>query len=101
MKNDEVIQELIFGAPNQYELTVRGRPEAWTKAIWAGVYGFAQGGLGLASRAEKFATKKFRNPPHAKEGYTVNDYRSDRDRRLLEFLIPLLYSEKPTQITMT
>jgi len=33
LRNDDLIQELILGVPNQYELTVRGQPGAWTNDI--------------------------------------------------------------------
>jgi hypothetical protein len=40
LRNDEIILELVEGAPNQYELTVRGRKVAWTEDVWAHVYSF-------------------------------------------------------------
>ena len=42
---------------------------------------------------------KFRNPAHAKEGYAISDCIDERHARLLEFLIPILYPEKPTRVT--
>ena len=29
VKDEKMVRELITGAPNQYERTVRGRPESW------------------------------------------------------------------------
>lgn len=35
-----------------------------------------------------------------KEGFTINECKDDRPRRVLEFLIPILYLEKPTRVTV-
>src|SRR5664279_1579694 len=101
VKNDQMIQELVVGASNQYELTVRGRPQTWTDEVWAKVYGFPKKGSGLASRTDKFTVGKFRNAAHSKEGYAISDCLDARQKRVLEFLIPILYPEKPTQVTVT
>ena len=37
----------------------------------------------------------------SKDGYSVSDCRVDRHRRLLEFLVPIVYSDKPTRVTIT
>ena len=65
-----------------------------------GVYKFAKAKFGHVSRTDKFAMGKFRSLLHSKEGYTIHDCKSDMDRRLLEFMISLLYSGKPSQITV-
>jgi hypothetical protein len=96
-----MIQELIVGASNQYELTVRGRPQTWTDEVWGKVYGFPKKGSGLASRTDKFTAGKFRNAAHSKEGYAISDCLDARQRQILEFLIPILYPEKPTRVTVT
>ena len=36
-----------------------------------------------------------------KDGYSVNDCRVDRNRRLFEFLIPIVHPDKPTRVTIT
>ena len=35
------------------------------------------------------------------DGYAIADCRDPRVRRVLEFLVPLLYPEKPTRVTIT
>ena len=55
----------------------------------------------MAGRTDKFLASKFSKPPHPKDGYTVADCASKRDRRVLEFLTPILYPERPTRITVT
>jgi len=67
-----MVQELITGVLNQYELTMRGRPIAWTEDVWADVYSFERSGLGLASRVDKFATEKFRSSANSKKGYDIS-----------------------------
>ena len=101
LKNDDMVQELIHGVPNQFELTVRGRPLAWTEDIWSEVYNFKKSGNGLASRSDKYVTGKFRSPAHSKEGFAISDCKNERHRRMLEFLIPIMYPEKPTRVTVT
>ena len=36
-----------------------------------------------------------------KDGYVVVDCKDPRAKRVLEFLVPLLYSKKPTRVTIT
>ena len=36
-----------------------------------------------------------------KDGYSVSDCRVDRNRRLLEILIPIVHPDKPTRVTIT
>ena len=59
------------------------------------------GGEGFSSRIDKFIGGKFRNPVNPKDGFAVGDYKDTRAKKVLEFLIPILYPEKPTQITIT
>ena len=36
-----------------------------------------------------------------KDGYSVGDYRNNWQRRLLEFLVPIVHPDKPTRVTIT
>ena len=36
-----------------------------------------------------------------KDGYAVGDCRNARQRRILEFIVPIVHSDKPTQVTIT
>jgi len=65
------------------------------------VYELKKTGSGLASWTNKYAKEKFQNPRNAKERYAISDCRNDRHRQVMEFLIPILYLEKPTRITVT
>ena len=50
---------------------------------------------------DKFVEGKFSTQINPKDEHVVVDCIDPRERRVLEFIIPILYSEKPTWITMT
>ena len=97
----KMVRELIVGAPNQYEGTVRARPETSDAGRWREAYGFNAGGEGFASRTDKFIGGKFRNATNPKDGFAIADCEDSRSKRVLEFLIPIFYPEKPTRVTVT
>ena len=90
-----------MGAPNQYEGTVQARPETWDAENWREAYGFDVGGEGFASQTDKFIGAEFRNSASPKDGFAIADYEDSRAMKVLEFLIPILYPEKPTRVTVT
>ena len=55
----------------------------------------------MASRTDRFIDGMFSGKVNPKDGYAVADCRDPRVRRVLEFLVPLLYPEKPTRVTIT
>ena len=65
------------------------------------MYGFSTGGEGFASQTDKFIGEKFRNAANPKDGFAITDCEDSRAKRVLEFLIPILYLEKPTWVTVT
>ena len=69
--------------------------------MWADVYVCRRFGSRWTARGEKYVVGKFWNPAHAKEGFAISDCIDERHTRLLEFLIPILYPEKPTRVTVT
>ena len=79
---------------------MRQDPDKWTAATWRKVYGFPIHDEGMVGRIEKFVDDKFKNPPSPKDGYAVVDCKDVRTKRMLEFLVPLLYPEKPTRVTV-
>ena len=101
VRSEEMVLELFSGVLNQFDNTMRGRPTQWTHDLWADAYGMYKTGFGLAARTDKFAGDRFGNPPDNKERYGFLDCRNRRQRRLLEFLIPIVYPEKPTWIMVT
>ena len=55
----------------------------------------------MASRTYRFIDGKFSACVNPKDGFAVLECKDLRARRVLEFLVPLLYSEKPTRVTIT
>ena len=64
------------------------------------VYKFSKQGEGMASRMDWFTDGKFSTCVSPKDGYNVSKCKDVRARRVLEFLIPILYPEKPTRVTI-
>ena len=50
---------------------------------------------------DKFVEDKFSTSINPKDGHAVADCVDPRERKVLEFVVPILYPEKPTQITVT
>ena len=101
LRMEDMVVELLGDKDNRWEGTVRQAPERWTVKEWWKVYGFARGGEGMASRTDWFIDGRFSGWVNPKDGYAVVDCKESRTRRVLEFLVPLLYPEKPTRVTIT
>ena len=67
----------------------------------AKVYNFPKEGRGQASRTEKFVGDKFSTSINPKDGHAVVDCVDPREKRVLEFIVPILYLEKPARIIVT
>ena len=95
--------ELLGDKDNRWDGTVRQAPEKWTAKEWRKVYGFGREGEGegMASQTDRFIDGIFSGHVNPKDGYAVVDYKDPRVKRVLEFLVPLLYPEKPTRVTIT
>ena len=65
------------------------------------MYGFLSGGEGLASQMNKFIDGKFLNQVNPKDGFAILECKDVIVKRLLEFLILILYPKKPTRVTIT
>ena len=55
----------------------------------------------MASRTDRFIDGMFSGRVNPKDGYAVADCKDPRVKKVLEFLVPLLYPEKPTRVTIT
>ena len=55
----------------------------------------------MANRIDLYIEDKFRNDADPKDGFPVRDCRDSRERRLLEFLVPIVHPNKPTRVTHT
>ena len=58
-------------------------------------------GEGMGSRTDRFIDGMFSGRVNPKDGYAVADCKDPRVKRVLEFLVPLLYPEEPTRVTIT
>ena len=73
---------------------------SWVLVLRQKVYGFAKEGEGMASRTDRFIDGKFSGWVNPKDRYAIADCKEARARRVLEFLVPLLYPEKLTRVTI-
>ena len=54
LKDEGLVKELVLEVPNQFDLTVRGKPKQWTTLAWRETYKFKLEGYGWASRTDKY-----------------------------------------------
>ena len=107
LKNEEFIQQFVLiregklERNNMFDTTIRDRPEEWNASVWREVYNFGPGGSGLANRTDFYIEGKFRNDADPKDGFSIRDCRNPRERKLLEFLVPIVHLDKPTWVTRT
>ena len=50
----------------------------------------------MANRTDLYIEGKFRDDADPKDGFSVRDCRDARERRVLEFLVPIVHPDKPT-----
>ena len=55
----------------------------------------------MANQTDRFVEGKFLHKVDPKDGFSVKDCRNDRERRMLEFLLPIVHPNKPTRVTRT
>ena len=67
--------------------------------LWVEVYGFRKEGRKLTGRTDKWINGKFRSPINSKDGHAIDDCIDPRERRVLEFVVLILYPEKQNRIT--
>ena len=102
VQSEEILREFKFERGNQWMGTKRRDAEQWTPDTWARVYGFPRGiGEGWADRKDGLFTGKFRGEVDPKDGLHLANCRNPREKRVLEFLMPILNPEKPKRITLT
>ena len=87
---------------HQWDETPRRNPQNWTSDIWCEVYGFKTGiEEGWVGRKDGLFTGKFTGEVDPKEGLHPGKCRNPRERRMLEFMLPILNPEKPKWLTLT
>jgi hypothetical protein len=100
-KDEEVVRKLLDGVSNEFDNSIRAAPTQWTEEVWREVYNFSTGGGGLAGRKDEYVRDCFKELPNPKDGYSIEDCTDPRHRRMLAFLTPIIYPEKPNRITVT
>jgi hypothetical protein len=96
-----MVRDLMGEVSNEYNGTIRGQPDFWTKEIWGEVYDFRVGGSGTTGRKEDYTPGEFVGKADPKEGFAITDCKDPEARAVLGFLIPIFYPEKPTRVTIT
>ena len=77
-------------------------PEKWTVEVWTEVYGFTpQKGEGWANRKDTLYVGKFRGDHDPKDGFHLGNCRNPRERKIIEFNMPILSPEKPKRLSIT
>ena len=102
LKREQLVWEMVQPErPNIFDETIRDRPQLWTANLWRDTYHFSREGSGLSNRMEGHHEGCFMHQVDPKDGYFMGDCRNDRQRRLLEFLVLIVHSDKPTRVTIT
>ena len=63
------------------------------------VYRFRKEGRIVAGRTDCWIDSKLRSPINSKNGHSIDDCVNPRERRILVFVVPIIYPEKPKQVT--
>jgi hypothetical protein len=100
-KDDRIVRELLDEVSNEFDNSIRAALVRWTEECWREVYNFSTGSGGMAGRKDEYVKDCFQALPSPKDGYAIEDCTDPRHRRLLAFLVPILYPEKPNWITVT
>src|ERR1700738_1401211 len=102
LKAEDTLREFKFERGNQWLGTKRRDTESWTPDTWNRVYGFPRGiSEGWAGRRDGLFVGKFRGDADPKDGFHPGNCRNMRERRVLEFLLPILNPDKPKHISLT
>ena len=96
-----MIREQKAERSNIFDGTIRDRPEEWMAGVWKGVHYFLPEGSGMANRTDKFVEGKFIHDVDPKDGFPVRECRDAQERRVLEFLVPIVHPDKSTRMTRT
>ena len=99
LKNESMVQEFQGQCSNEQESTIRRDPEHSTANSWAEVYNFRKEGRMCVGRTEMWVDGKFKTSMNPKDGHAISDCIDPREKRVLEFVISIMYPEKPDRIT--
>ena len=96
-----MIREQKAEQSNIFDGTMHDRLEEWTVGVWREVYNILSGRGGMANRTDHYVEGKFLHEVDPKDGFPVRECRDAQECRLLEFLVPIVYPDKPTMVTRT
>ena len=99
--HDDTMKEFLFLRGNQWDETPRRDLQNWTPDTWCEVYGF-KGDIEerWAGRKDGLFAGKFNGEVDPKEGLHPGKCRNPRERRMLEFMLPILNPENPKRLTL-
>ena len=100
-RDEVMVCELLAGRSNKWDNTLRAEPDLWIATVWRDVYGFPARRKGMCSRKEVLVEGRFSGKADPKDGLTVANCMDPKARRVLEFLVPILYPERPSKTTST
>ena len=101
LKHEDTVRELIpMERPNMFDGTIQDRPQKWTSEVWREVYKFPSCEVGLVNQMDAFVHDKFVHMVDPKDRYPVRDCRDAQNRRLLEFIVPIIHPDKPIRVTI-
>jgi hypothetical protein len=100
-KDDWIVRELLDGVSSEFEHSIRASPIRWTEECWRGVYNFSKGSGGMAGRKDEYVKDCFQSLPSPKDGYAIEDCTDVWHKRVLAFLVPILYPKKTNRVTLT
>ena len=101
LMREELVHKLVqLERPNIFNGTIWDRPQMWTAELWRDTYNFPSGGAGLSNRMDGYIEGRFIHQIDPKDGYAVGDCWNNRQRRVLEFLVPIIHPDKPTRVTI-
>ena len=75
---------------------MRANPNAWMAKRWKETYDFSKQGFEMALWTDKFTGGQFQNSTNPKDGFIISDCKDIHAKRVLEFLISILYLESPS-----
>ena len=102
LQAEDALREFLYERGHQFEGIKRRAPNRWTPKTWAKVYEFDRSvDGGWAGHKDGLFAGKFNGEVDPKEGLHPANYRNPRERRMLEFMLPILNPEKPKRLTLT
>jgi hypothetical protein len=102
LRSEDTLREFKYKRGNLWVDTKRRDSDGWTPDVWNRVYEFPRGILeGWANRCDGLFAGKFRGDADPKDGFHPGKWRNWRERKMLEFLLPILNLDKPKRISFT